>query len=271
MDAIDLKRLSDFVRHRQNEDCGFAFCKPLPSTLAETFYAVSILTSIGEDVPRREKVVEFLKSRIQTEINSLFYTLHSLNLLGEDLPDYSSFLLKRLEGLKAERKYLLSDGGVTATYTFLQPNALRDAYMISTLLHLYNRDVPEETKMLVRRYRRETEFGVGYGVKKPNLEETFYASYILRDKAVISFVKSFESKGGFAKQPGGYPPYLEDTYYATSTLSLLSQRYSNPRTAEFIASLQNANGGFRRSIHGGISTLEDSYYAVEVLRRLEFR
>lgn len=57
MDAIDLKRLSDFVRHRQNEDGGFAFCKPLPSTLAETFYAVSILTSIGEDVPRREKVV----------------------------------------------------------------------------------------------------------------------------------------------------------------------------------------------------------------------
>ncbi|WP_287793185.1 hypothetical protein [Archaeoglobus sp.] len=40
MDAIDLKRLSDFVRHRQNEDGGFAFCKPShqplrrPSTLS---------------------------------------------------------------------------------------------------------------------------------------------------------------------------------------------------------------------------------------------
>ncbi len=267
---INLEKLREFVVTRQNDDGGFTFCKPIPSTLAETYFAVNILVSIGSEVPKKEKLIEFLQSRIQKEIYTLFYTLHSLKLLGEDIYDFSDFLINKLkDAVKRERRELVGNAGITATYTFEQPNVLREIYTISSLLSLYQLEVPEVVKNFVKQYRRVTRYGIGYGDKEPNLEETFYAVYVLRDDAVISFVKHFESNGGFAKHPKGFPPYLEDTYYALSIFRLLNYSYRNDKTIEYVASLQNPNGGFRRSIYGGISTLEDSYYAVECLKYFE--
>ncbi len=262
---VNYDKIREFVLSRQNEDGGFAFCKPLPSTLAETYYAVSILTMLEYEVPRREKLVEFLRSRIQKEVYTLYYTFHTLNALGEDLPDYSDFVLNKLkEVTKKERGDFADTSGITATYTFELPNVLREIYVLTSILNLFRVDVPEETKLVVYNFKRNG----GYGSSEPNLKETYYAVYVLRDRDAIGFVKRFECEGGFAKSPGGYPPYLEETYYALSIFKMLEYKYDNPQTQSYIASLQNPNGGFRRSIHGGISTLEDSYYAVSCLKYL---
>ncbi len=257
---MNVERLKRFVLSRKNEDGGFSFCKPLPSSVPETFYAVFILKAIGCEVG--EDVVEFLLNRLRPEVPTMFYVFNALNVLGVEPPDYSEFLLKRLdEAVGREISGLSGERGITATYSFENPNVLREIYMIVSCLRILNVEV--DLGDFVRRFKR----GKGYGVNSPNLKDTFFAVGIKEDEDVIEFVMEHECDcGGFSKKPNSYPPYLEDTFYAISTLNVLNFNYKNGKTVKYILSLQNSDGGFRRSIYGGISTLEDSYYAIASLK-----
>ncbi len=253
---------------RRSNDGGFTFCNPLPSSLSETFYAVYILNAINVEIENEEKLVEFLLSRIDTNVHSIFYVYSTLSILNVDLPDYSEFLLQRLEEAM-NRKYQSDLGrefGITATYSFENPNILREIYMIVTSLRLVGTDIPENVYDFVKQFKRDG----GYGTGRANLKDTFYATSILGDRDVLNFVIEHEcEEGGFAKHPHAYPPYLEETFYAVSILNIIGYNYGNEKTIKYILSLQNPDGGFRRSIYGGISTLEDSYYAIASLKLME--
>ncbi len=250
---------------RRSEDGGFAFCNPLPSSLPETFYAVYILNAINVDIEDEDKLVDFLLKKLNPDVYSIFYVYNTLSILNEELPDYSEFLLGRLkEAMKREKRSNLGhELGITATYSFENPNILREVYMIVTSLKLLGSDVSKEVYDFVMRFKRNG----GYGIGRANLKDTFYAVSIFRDENVVDFVLKHEcEEGGFAKHPKAHPPYLEDTFYAVSILNAVNYGYKNERTIRYIEKLQNPDGGFRRSIYGGISTLEDSYYAVASLK-----
>ncbi len=276
--VIDIEKLRKFVLSRRGADGGFSFCKPLPSSLPETFYAVYILKSIDCEIPDRKGLVDFLNGSIREEPYAIFYTLNCLKLLDEDLPDTSTFLFEKLREVLergAQRvTHSTESGGTTATYSFHMPSVLREVYIITCSLRLLGRNVPNDVKSFVKKFRR----GGGFGVSSPNLQETYYCLYTFDTvdggdaEDLSSFIRQHEcASGGFTKSPGGYPPYLEETYYSLSCLKLLGFRYAANKIhkiLKYIASLQNTNGGFRRSIFGGISTLEDTYYAVASLRIL---
>ncbi len=268
---INIEKLRDFVLSRRAEDGGFSFCKPLSSSLPETYYAVYILKSIGVEIPNREELVDFLRNNLRKEQYSIFYIFSTLKLLGEKLPDMSAFLLNRLDEVvqKVPSRDFSVEIGTTATYSFETPNILREICVLSASLKLLGRNIPDAVKNFIKRFRRNG----GFGTITPNLQETYYCVFVLNDigmkSDVISFIKQRECHiGGFTKIPNGYPPYLEDTYYALSCFSILGYRYANEKTIDYISSLQNSDGGFRRSIYGGISSLEYTYYAVASLKYL---
>ncbi len=265
MIGIDVERLRDFVLSRRAKDGGFAFCNPLPSSLPETFYAVFVLDAIGEEVWDRE-LVEFLMAKIGRDVCSIYYVYRTLTILGIEPPDLSEFLLIRLEEAmgRDSKAEMGGEKGITATYSFENPNVLREVYMICWCLNALGVGIPGEVYEFVRMFRRRG----GYGIGRENLKDTFYAVFILKDD-VSKFVMEHECEsGGFAKHPHSYPPYLEDTFYAVSILNTLGYEYRNGKTVRYIYSLQNPDGGFRRSMYGGISTLEDCYYAVASLKMM---
>ncbi len=266
-EKINLEKLKKFVLGRQNEDGGFCFCKPLESTLPETFCAVSILKALRCTIPKKERLIEFLKRNLRRSTYSIYYTFKTLDALGIQPPrDYEEWIVFKLRSLtKAVSEVELRSGGITATYQFDLPNVLKDVYALVESLKTLGKKVPEEIVTFVNGFRRCE----GFGINSPNLKDSFYAVSIVGcTDGLIDFVMRHRCDGGFSKRPNSYPPYLEETYYALSILKLCGVDYRDYRTYDFIVSLQNKDGGFRRSIYLGVSTLEFSYYAVECLKCL---
>ncbi len=255
-----------FVLERQNKDGGFCFCKPLESTLPETFYAVSILKTIGCEIPRRENLIDFLEKNLRREIYPVFYVFKTLEVLEVEPPkDYGEWILNKIRSLTKIPQTKLESGGITATYQFDLPNVLKDIYALSESLKVLGLKIPKDVVEFVLRFKR----GEGFGVSSPNLKDTFYASSVVDCyDGLVTFVMKHKCNGGFSKKPNSYPPYLEDTYYALSILRTCKKDCRDEATLEFVLSLQNRDGGFRRSIYLGVSTLEFSYYAVECLKCL---
>ncbi len=269
---IDVDALKSYVLSKRANDGGFSFCKPLPSSLPETYYAVFILKILNEYIDNKEKLVSYLHSSLRYNPHSVYFVLNTLNLLNEKLPDVSEFAINRLR--KAMTRVINVDAihktesGITATYSFDMPNVLREVYLLTSVLRLLKVECEEieQAKKFVEMFRKDG----GYGVKLPNLEDSFYCVYVKGgDKNIVHFVMKREWKdGGFCKVPNSYPPYIEDTYYAIEILHCVGYNYNNIKTLKYIAKLQNADGGFRRSIYLGTSSLEFSYYAVSSMLRM---
>ncbi len=274
-EIIDVESLKSYVLSKRAKDGGFAFCYPLPSSLPETYYAVFILKTLDEEIEEKEKLVSYLHSSLRMNPHSVYFVLKTLNLLNENLPDVSNFAIERLNKAMSRvvssvssEKLHEAESGVTATYSFDMPNVLREIHSLVTVLRLLkvkSREV-EKAKKFIENFRKNG----GYGVKNPNLEETYYCVSIKGgDDKVVKFVMDREWRdGGFCKVPNSYPPYIEDTYFAIECLYLSNYKYRDFRTLRYISELQNSDGGFRRSIYLGTSSLEFSYYAVASICRM---
>ena len=278
---IATEKLKDYVLSRKS-DGGFSFCKPLPPSLAETYYAIYILRAIDalEEIDCKS-MVEYLKENLRDEAYSVFYVLSSLNLMNKELPDKKAFIHKRIQEIigNYDRSRRSREIGGTlgniATYSFESPSILRELCILTSSLMLYpkqNAKTKENEVLDLTNFISKFRRGNGYSVKSsPNLRDTFYCISISRGEVerkgeVIKFILDHEyASGGFSKSPKSFPPYLEDSYYAVKSLEVLGYAYRSTKTASYLASLQNPDGGFRRSIHGGISTLENSFYAVSSL------
>ncbi len=271
---VDIASLRKYVLARRMEDGGFTFCHPLPSSLPETFYATYVLRSL--DVPFDfVRTTKFLKSRIKKEIYSIYYVYKTLDLLGEKLPDFGKFLYKRLFNVlnRGSDRDIFISGGTTASYSFDSPNILKSICLVSSSINLLGLSIPRKIKVFIRSFLIQKMYNLG-------LREIYFCLATLdggiKERAkLLDYVLAHECEsGGFSKRPGGYPPYIEDTYYALSCLRMLGYSFPSVQTEQtlrqYLLSLQNKDGGFRRSIHGGISTLEYTYFAVAALKIMDY-
>jgi hypothetical protein len=281
---IDTRKLADFVMAHHNSDGGYSFLRPLygvefPSSISETYYALAILSMLGERIPRREKTAEFVKSMQEPDgtfrsAEVAFYTVKSIRLLNEELPSttfaeqlYQLLSMQRMTHEAAGPGHFSSDYDVTGS-------PFMETYCTAAALHfsglpVYLKDVA---------WLADQEKNGGFGVERPDIASTYYALGTLlyagypKEKAyrVTGFAeKCAVAEGGYASIPYGAPAFLESTYFASTILYLIEQSPREPRKhVRFVCRLQNRNGGFRRSSAMGISTLCNSYFAVKSLETL---
>ncbi len=104
-------------------------------------------------------------------------------------------------------------------------------------------------------------------VQLKTLEDLYYFIDILRNftKDWIDYIiNSQNGDGGFGFYPGT-TSYLENTYYALSTLNKVASKEVNfKKTISFVLACYNSDGGFSRK-PGGISYLETTAMALEIL------
>ncbi len=268
---ISMKKaeLEEFVLSHQTEDGGFAFCNPLPASTPETFYAIYILQNLGLDIPKENRVVNYIEEKIRNARSSIsiYYLLKSNEILEFNLKNRDTLkehLIKKLNGVMKRKVSKVSyEMGVTSTYSFELPSLLEEIFSISESLRILDFSIKDDIYSSVERLINGQQIA-------ENLKDTYYIISVMKDRnmnEVLHSIKKYEApKGGYSKTPDSFPPYLEDTFYALSSFDIAGQKIKNEKTSNFILKLQNKDGGFRRSLYGGISTLEDSYYAIASLR-----
>lgn len=269
---ISMKKaeLEEFVLSHQTENGGFVFCNPLPASTPETFYAIYILKNLGLDIPKENRVINYIEERIRNARSSIsiYYLLKSNEILEFNLKNRDTLkehLIKKLNGVMKRKVSKVSyEMGVTSTYSFELPSLLEEIFSISESLRILNFSIEDDIYSSVERLINGQQ-------SSENLKNAYYIISVMKDRndmnEVLHSIKKYEApKGGYSKTLGSFPPYLEDTFYALSSFDIAGQKIKNEKTSSFILKLQNKDGGFRRSLYGGISTLEDSYYAIASLR-----
>ena len=271
---MNFKRLKNFVLERKAVGGGFSFCYPLPASTPETFYALYILKSVGEEIPDFDEHRRFVVSKLKEakSISSIYLLLKCHEILEIDIDNRGNlekYLMKKLDSINPGNGELSYELGTTATYSFESPDFLENLTGIMESLVILNGKPNKRLENFV-----QDNFDVILN-KVRDLKSAFFAVCLLgkRVKEEISefILQNQLPEGGFSKTPGSFPPYLEDTFYALSSLQKLGIEPEVEKNYEFVRKLQCSNGGFRRSLYGGISTLEDSYYAIaslEILGRI---
>jgi len=278
---IDVEDLVNFTKIRQNSDGGYSFLRSIygvefPSSISETCYALAILSMLQERAPRKEKTIEFIKNmqRDDGTFNSsevAFYTIKSLQLIGEELPSKS--FAEQLYDLLRKREMVYEEGclGYFSSDYDVTGSPFRSTYCAARSLHLSKLPVDKgDVDWLT-----DHEENGGFGIDRPNITSTYYALAALfcagyqkeEFPRTTRFVeKCALNEGGYAGTPHGGPAFVETTYFAIATLNLIGERSKEPRKhVRFICRLQNNNGGFRRASEMGISTLCNSYFAAKTL------
>ncbi len=113
-----------YMLEKLNDDGGFCFCKPFPSSIPETFYAVKILSLSGEEIP--EKTREFLENlRNIKNPYACYHAISALKILKEDVRNYMSMMdyySSKLEGYMSWKGLKAPSGmGNLSTYSFNHP------------------------------------------------------------------------------------------------------------------------------------------------------
>jgi hypothetical protein len=282
---IDRSRILEFVERRRNDDGGYAFCPPhygseFPSSSSDTFYALSILSILGERIPEHEKTVEYLLS-LQNEdgnfasMTSAFHVVKSLEIIGSKPRKlhFLDWLEKHLKGRRFVKGEEFLSGFLSAEYD-TSSSPYKHVYCVVEILKTLGRKVSlKEVEWILP----EGKHG-GFGAGASDIISTFYtlsclhaAGYPLKKlEKTRKFVEGCEHReGGFTSIPHITPPYMEDTYFGLECAKMLGIELKQPRKTEwFIASCQNTDGGFRRSLFQGISTLDYTYLAICSLERI---
>jgi len=277
---INRKNLVSFVKCRQNSDGGYSFCYPLydvefPSSISETYYALAVLSILGEGMPARDRTLGYLKDiqRPDGRYDSpgvAFYAIKSLLLLGEK-PERLEFV-DQLRGILREYRIFSEQFGgefFSADYDTSE-SPFKLVYYASKTLSMLNINFEGDVSWLLR-FKSDGGFGVG----RPDVTATYHALTVLGNGGydleklhdTAGFIADCkEENGGYSSVPASKPAYIEMTYFAIGALKLLHSKIAGKeKHRSFIMNLQNGDGGFRRSPYLGISTLCNSYYALKAL------
>ena len=273
---FDVGQLVAYVNSTRSDDGGYCFYRLNESNVADTFYAVYVLTALNRPVPEPELTADFLQQRQGSDgsfqsVYSADYVLRGLDLLGvPPLFDPSDFLHSQLErtlSVASQPYYELSN-------SFLQ--SLGRAVAILALWHEEpSPPVKTEVVAAVSEYKRPEG---GFGVDHASVYSTYNAAQALSFSpadclvGVSQWIRRCEWKtGGFSQTPVNTPNYLDEIHRGLFIMRAVNERPSYPQqTARFIGQLQNANGGFRRAADSGISSLESAYYALKALMELTY-
>lgn len=263
-----------YVRERRCNSGGYCFYRLDEPNAGDTWYALRILTLLGEEV-RDDETAAFLMGLQEQDGSYPSYAAalfagNALAILGKTPRyDITRFLTRGVPRLNPKTL-------VIETYSLFDP-----LHTWVSLFGLSGVPLPEPWKDgiadSVLRFRQDLG---GFGSPEATLQDTWQAAGILlmlgypRDELGIDrFIWSCEDpEFGFLGRPGSRPPYLEQIY-AGVRLSALLEKY--PRYAGacrgFIDRCMHHSGGFVRSVFGGSPTLEFTARAVESLAILEGR
>jgi len=270
---FDRKELIDYVLKRQNSDGGFGFVPPFcglefPSGLPDTYHCVSILSMLGKTVENPDKTSEYLKKTRADYTNPSptysFYIFEASRLLGKKLRAGGEEIKTWEQVLKRGPATQLSEGYGAAGSPY------QDVYSAIYLLKKYGNGTGTEE------YEIKQNQDGGFGPGASDIASTAHCIAINgllglsfdREKAVRFILSCGANYGGFSIRPNAEPAFVETTYYASLSFSLLGAKIPES-AALFAAMLQNADGGFRRSIFGGISSPEYSYLALSTIMHFE--
>jgi len=278
---IDVEELVSYAKIRQNSDGGYSFLRSIygvefPSSISETYYALAILSMLQEGILRKEKTVEFIRSmqRDDGTFNSpevAFYTIRSLQLLGEGLP--STSFAEQFYSLLRQRRMMYEGDGLSYFSSDYDATSspFRSIYCAVRALRLSGLRVDERDVDWLADHEEDG----GFGIRRPDITSTYYALGALlgagyqREKfsRTAQFIETCAlNEGGYSSIPHSAPAFVESTYFAVATLGLIGKKTKETRKhIKFLCKLQNGNGGFRRALAGGISTLQNSYFAAKSL------
>jgi hypothetical protein len=264
-----VRRVIDYVVDRQNEDGGYTFCQGTESNAQDTYYGLAILDLLDAPFPNVEKTIKWLQSFVPDNLYSHYYVAKALKLCGKE-PD-----------VKCLKDFVISlpivNGGFGTVDVYVE--VASEFLPIFMAVELAGLAVVEVNRERIVDWLLSFKNGDGgFGAHRhSNLNSTYHAVASLSNlgypvnslRDTLEYVRACEKPyGGFTIVPHGAPPYMEHTYYGTSTLNLFDEHLRYPKqTAEFVLKCQNANGGFARS-DLGISTFEDTFYAVSVLQTI---
>jgi|GEM_PF-255383 len=262
---MSLDLVVEYVTARQNEDGGFLFARQAGySTVEDTFFAVSVLKTLGREVPRKRDVVAFLASSQQEDgsfssVQVARYAVEGLSLLGEHFTAGTGF-----------RSWLLSfekKGFWLGLKNDLSLEPFEGATALLSDTGLISEVDAEDLRRQLMSY--EGPDG-GFGMQHETLTNTYLAIRSLKNMGfeVRGMARDFLSacevpRMGFSEVPNSFPPTLYDVFHGVWTASQTGYDIKErEEVRKFIMGFQNGNGGFRHFPEMGISTLEDTFYAI---------
>jgi len=262
------KKITTYVKNRQNEDGGYTFCQHAESNAQDTYYALEILSMLSASSPNVEETVKWLNELRAESIFSIYYVTKALLLCREKI---NNVLKKRIA---AQIDSLVSFNS-TEVYSEIS-SEYTTTFMTLELANLLGFE-KESSKLLPQILNFKNKDG-GFGSQNhSNINSTYFALASLsflkmtakKLDNTIDFVRKCEKpNGGFTVIPIGAMPYIEHTYYGVLTLDLLGEKCRYPsQTIDFVLECQNRNGGFARS-EIGISTFENTFQAISILKKL---
>ena len=242
LERIDLDRLTDFILQRQKSDGCFATSPSLPSTVADTWYGVSLCRLLDDLFPGACLAKALDRDKI------LFFVRRHEDLIAS-LPLRIVFFLASLHKF------------ATGQWPHL-PDHLLDRFSKQTLTcsHLF---------YLRQLFPRQCS---GLQARKPDRYRVTCRDFYFCLKAGESGNKEMadwlcrcqNDDGGFGFFPGT-TSYMEYCDYSLSALYLLGRRpVYRQRASDFIVYCQAGSGGFARAIRA-LPFLEASWHAIHAL------
>jgi len=242
LDRINLAKLQDFILQRQKSDGCFATSPSLPSTVADTWYGVSLCRLLDDVFPGtalasaldREKILLFVR-RHDDLLPSL--PLRIIFFLAS-LQQYCTGTWPEPPGALMERP---SNQSLDCAHFFYLRKLVPKLYQTVTI----------QPPDLSHSTCRDLYFCLRGGVER----EPDMADWLRRCQ---------NDDGGFGFFPGT-TSYMEYCDYSLSALALLGGEPKHRQRAEdFIVYCQSGSGGFARAIRA-LPFLEASWHAMHAL------
>jgi hypothetical protein len=264
---LSKNKIINYIEVRHLSDGGYYFAGIEPSSGADTFFAVKILSMLGTKPKDPESIKKFLEENVAlTDIHGLYFTLETLVGLGYDIGRYRHYT-----GILDREKNKDGGFGITGEKYVEVTSDLATTYEAIVVAKYLDYQLNKESLKTFILSFQNMDGGFGSG-RHSLLSTTYYAvscldrlnllSNIEKDK-VIRYLRGVEVKMKHY--------FLEDLFYLMMSLFVFGQRVSNTQKAfEFVYNCwRSDNGGFKRSPIIGISTFEDTFYAVTILKKLE--
>ncbi len=246
LEGVWINRLIEFVFHRQRDDGAFAASPSLPSTVADTFYALTILKKIDVLYPDQH----IFQSINRKKIAAFIWAHESIrNSLPLRIRFFLYAISRLVAGEHASYRDLCDDLDAGGMLNY------ENYYYLSRL----SRDVWKRFRVAELCLDDCTCKDVYYYLLCSAKKDTGLADEI---GSWLQRCQNYD--GGFGFFPGT-TSYIEYCDYSLSALSLVNRQPLHPQQArQYILACRTGAGGFSRST-GAAPFLEASCHAVHSL------
>lgn len=259
------RRIVSYVESCQVEDGGYFFARIPPSSLMDTFYAVSTLFTLGQRPGNADRVIDYIDgladSGVLGDWRSISAACEVLHMLGLPLTVCRTPAIR----LAASHGLPVNRSRATSLYVEVVSEFEVLAYAIATALRL---GIPFDSLPLRTFFsglqNADGSFGTG---GRSRLASTFYATEICRMvgwsppflEKTITFLRHQEAVWSVA--------FIEDIFWlCVGLINLGKEPERKDEAVAFALDCERGRGGFSRSTVIGIQTLESTYYGVSVLK-----